>query len=147
MARNPRSRFRTVAVLWVGALLVVAVLIGLIVPVSRPALEDPAGRAPLDDVVAERDALQAAVDEFLLNTDRCPASVDELGVRGPVSPLVVETILGETGAAQCSIRLRLGGPDAGALDGESLWFTRGEDGVWRCGGSMAGASLPAGCRD
>jgi uncharacterized RDD family membrane protein YckC len=128
------------------ALFAVVAVAGMIAAISLPAYQDYASRTRLAPLMDERYALQAAIDEFHFNTDRCPASFDELGIDAPTRPMVAEAQLGEAGPGQCSVRWRLGGPSAAEFDGEFLWFTRGEDGGWTCGGSMADALLPPECR-
>lgn len=124
----------------------VVFFLGVMAAISLPAYQDYTNRSKLSGVMAERYAIQMAVDEFVLNTDRCPASLDEIGLDAPTSPLVADTDLGDVGPGQCSIRLLLGGATAAEFDGEYLWFTRGDDGLWTCGGSMADKLLPPECR-
>ncbi len=135
-----------IAALVGGLLLFGAIMAGVIAAISLPAYQDYAERSRLSEVMMERYGMQSAIEAFRDNTDRCPASLDEAGLTAPASPLVLDTALGEVGPGQCSVRFTLGGPNAGELDGEYLWFTLGEDGAWACGGSMDDALLPLDCR-
>jgi uncharacterized RDD family membrane protein YckC len=127
-------------------LLFVVFTVGIIAAISIPAYQDYTQRAKINEVVIEGRGMTFAIDEFLLATDRCPATLEEAGLVAPTSALVQATDVGEIDAGQCSLRFNLGGPQAGAYDGEYLWFSHDGEGGWDCGGSMEDRLLPLDCR-
>ena len=149
---NPERQQRglggcAIAALVGGGLLFLVFIAAMIAAVSLPAYQDYTQRAQLAQVVAEGRSMTVAAEEFISNTSRCPQDLEEIGLEVPVNPLVAEAAIGETEAGACTLEFQLrGGSTMTPLDGEYLWFERGDGGGWVCSGSLPDADLPAGCR-
>ena len=135
-----------IAILVGGLLIGLVFFVGILAAISLPAYQDYTQRAKISEVVAEGRGMTSAIDLFHLETDRCPTTLEEAGLVEPTSALVESTDVGEIDAGQCSLRFTLGGAQAGAYEGEYLWFSQDGEGGWDCGGSMEDKLLPAGCR-
>jgi len=137
-------------------LMIVVAIIGILAAVAIPQYQNYVARSQVARVMSETSALRTAVETCVLegrttignNAGECALGWTEsnlIGQEAGNSPQEGLTITMPTADANGTIAACFGGNAAAAITGETLTWTRDQDGAWSCGTSVDPRFAPAGC--
>lgn len=130
-------------------LMIVVAIIGILAAIAIPQYQNYVAKSQVSRVMSETGQLRTAVESCILDgrtalgTDagQCDVGVTDSNLLEDNRPEITDPL-----TAESTIVATFGGNAAAVLSGDTLTWTRDEDGTWTCSTDVDPKFAPTGCQ-